>query len=76
MEAHIKTLIAKLFDVDETYLSLNSSPHEIEKWDSLGHMNIVAAIEEEFEIELTDDEIDAMANIASIINIVEGKISW
>lgn len=75
MEAHIKTLIAKLFDVDETYLSLNSSPDEIEKWDSLGHMNIVAAIEEEFEIELTDDEIDAMANIASIINIVEGKIS-
>ena len=76
MEAHIKTLIAKLFDVDETYLSLNSSPDEIEKWDSLGHMNIVAAIEEEFEIELSDDEIDAMANIASIINIVEGKISW
>lgn len=75
MEAHIKTLIAKLFDVDETYLSLNSSPDEIEKWDSLGHMNIVAAIEEEFEIELTDDEIDAMANISSIINIVEGKIS-
>jgi acyl carrier protein len=75
MEAHIKTLIAKLFDVDETYLSLNSSPDEIEKWDSLGHMNIVAAIEEEFEIELSDDEIDAMANIASIINIVEGKIS-
>jgi len=74
MEKQIKSLVSDLFDVDVKSLSLKSSPDDIEKWDSLGHMNLVAALEEEFEIELSDEDIDDMANIALVINIVEGKI--
>lgn len=76
MEAQIKSLVSNLFDVDVESLSLESSPDDIEKWDSLGHMNLVAAVEEEFEIELSDEDIDDMANIALLINIIEEKLSW
>jgi acyl carrier protein len=75
MEAQIKSLVSNLFDVDVESLSLESSPDDIEKWDSLGHMNLVAAVEEEFEIELSDEDIDDMANIALLINIIEEKLS-
>ena len=49
----------------EVFPSLNGSinydwgPNEIEEWDSIGHMTLVAALEEEYKITLeTDDIID------------------
>ena len=40
-------------------LSENLKYNDIEEWDSIGHMTLVAALEEEFKISLeTDDIID------------------
>ena len=40
-------------------LTENLKYNDIEEWDSIGHMTIVAALEEEFKISLeTDDIID------------------
>jgi len=75
MEADIKSLISKIFNVDVKFINDNSSPDDIKGWDSLGHMNLVAALEEEYEIQLDDEEIDDLRNVALIVNIVAGKLS-
>lgn len=75
MEADIKSLVSRVFDVDVKSINDKSSPDNIESWDSLGHMNLVAALEEEFGIQLDDDDIDDLRNVALIVNIVQGKLS-
>ena len=75
MEADIKCLVSRVFDVEVKSINDKSSPDNIKSWDSLGHMNLVAALEEEFGIQLDDDDIDDLRNVALIVNIVQGKLS-
>lgn len=44
-------------------------------WDSLAHIMIITAIEEEFEIAIHDEEILELKNVVSIIAFLEGGIS-
>jgi acyl carrier protein len=75
MEADIKSLVSRVFDVEVKSINDKSSPDNIKSWDSLAHMNLVAALEEEFGIQLDDDDIDDLRNVALIVNIVQGKLS-
>lgn len=43
-------------DVDESELS-NLTYKSITTWNSVGHMSLIAAIEDTFDIELTTDDI-------------------
>ncbi len=57
MEANrLKQVMARIFGVDVSAIGDDASPDTIENWDSLRHMNLVLALEEEFGIELTDDQ--------------------
>jgi acyl carrier protein len=60
-----RTMAATL-GVDEAELSDDSSPDTIASWDSLNHLNVVLAIESEFGIELTPDDMMNMIDITRI----------
>tara|TARA_Y100000590_G_C15194159_1_gene816119 strand:+ start:219 stop:461 length:243 start_codon:yes stop_codon:yes gene_type:complete len=46
-------------NIEADKLTENLKYNDIEEWDSIGHMTLVAALEEEFKISLeTDDIID------------------
>jgi acyl carrier protein len=44
-----------------------SSPDSIESWDSLNHMKLVLALEEEFNVTFTDDQIVDMITAELIL---------
>ena len=44
-------------------------------WDSLGHMNMVGAIEEEFGLEFEVDEITEMTSAGKILEMIQTKDS-
>ena len=66
--------MAAVFEVPGEAIHAESSPETIESWDSLKHMNLVVALEEEFSIVFEDDEIIQMLNFALITLIVKDKI--
>ena len=46
-------------NISDDKLGENLKYNEIEEWDSIGHMTLIAALEEEYKISLdTDDIID------------------
>ena len=60
MENKIKydTAFFESFDIDETAGVIESLEYEsIVEWDSVGHMGLIAAIEEAFDIELEMDDV-------------------
>ena len=75
MEDKIKQTMAAVFSIDVSEISDNASPEIIENWDSLRHMNLLVALEEEFKIEFTDNEIVAVINFLSLKTIINDKIS-
>lgn len=74
IEERIKNVMSAVFTIPVEQIKDDSSPDSIESWDSLKHMNLVVALEEEFEIEFLDDEIIEMMNFSLISNIINGKI--
>jgi acyl carrier protein len=39
----------------------------VEQWDSLRHMNLVVALEEEFRVRFTDQQIDELLSLRLIL---------
>ena len=52
----LKKVMATLLDIDAASISQNTSMDTIPSWDSLRHMNLVLALEDEFKISIPDDD--------------------
>jgi acyl carrier protein len=74
MEERIKEIMAAVFEVDRSEIDENTASGDLEKWDSLHHMNLISALEEEFEIELEEEEIMEMMNFKLIRLVLSEKI--
>lgn len=74
MENRIKEIMSIVFETDLSMIDDSASPETIENWDSLKHMNLIAALEEEFKITFSDDEILDMLNYKFILKIVKEKL--
>lgn len=58
--------MAAVFDVPATEITEDASAHDINGWDSLKHMNLVLALEEEFDIHFDEAEIPSLVNFRII----------
>ena len=74
MEERIRTIMSAVFALPIESINDESSPDSIESWDSLKHINLVVALEEEFEINFTDNEILEIINFKLIKKIVESLL--
>lgn len=66
-EAKLKRVMGVILEVDPESLDSGSSIDTVEKWDSLRHMRLVLALEEEFGVTIPDEDA---ANITSYSLIV------
>jgi len=67
-------LLASVLDLPIGDISSDAAPGVIEKWDSLKHMMIIVTLEEEFDIQFSDDELTDLLTLELIIHIVSEKI--
>ena len=56
-EQKLKEVLSRIFNISLDMIAEDASPDTIENWDSLRHMNLVLALEEEFNVEFTDDQV-------------------
>lgn len=66
IDHRINHIVSELFQVEISSLSSGSSRDTIAAWDSLQHLSLVLALEEEFQIELEPEQIDAMESLGYV----------
>ena len=66
-------MFSQLFELDPTFINENSSPDNIDNWDSLRHMMLISALEEEFDIQFSDQEMLELLNYKLIKHILTEK---
>ena len=71
----IKSVMAVVFEIDANSIQDDAAPGSIENWDSIRHMNLIVALEEEFNFEFSDDEITDLLSYQLIESIVSQKIA-
>jgi len=70
---NLDIILCEVFRLKNTQLDDTLTMNEIEQWDSLTHMDLIASIEGEFDIQLTMDDIMNMKDIKTIKTIVFEK---
>ncbi|HIH2762991.1 MAG TPA: acyl carrier protein [Candidatus Azoamicus sp.] len=71
----IKKLIVEHTEIDENKITLQSSFSDDLGADSLDIVEIIMALEEQFEIEITDEEANNLITIKDAVDFVNNKLS-
>jgi acyl carrier protein len=71
MKERVYKVISQVFNVPIEKINEESSPDNIETWDSLKHMNMVLALEEEFNVQFGEEQILEMLNVGLIIEVLK-----
>jgi acyl carrier protein len=74
MEDRIKAVVSAVLNISIDDINNDSSPDTIESWDSLKHMNLIVALEEEFEIIFDEEDFEVMLNFQLISLTIREKI--
>jgi acyl carrier protein len=56
-------------------LNPNTTAADIEEWDSLSHVRIVLAVEQEFKLRLKAGEISGLENVGAFVALLERKLA-
>jgi acyl carrier protein len=53
--------------VERSVLNEDTSQKNLSEWDSLRHLNLIVALEDEFDVNLEPEQISIMTSFASVI---------
>ena len=73
MQDKIKKIFSKIMSIEQDKIKPSTSTENTKKWDSLAHMNLIMAFQQEFKIEFTENEINEMLNYKIIEQIILSK---
>ncbi len=66
----LENVFRDVFDDDRIVISENTTAADIEDWDSLEHINLIAAVEKEFGMRFTMKEVSGMKNVGEMLDII------
>ena len=65
-EQKVITLVSTALNVNS--INLQSSQENTSEWDSLAYLSVISAMEDEFEIEITEKNINNFGSVKNILN--------
>ena len=72
-EEQFFSILSSMLNVPRDQLDRKSSRDTVEQWDSLRHMHLVLALEEEFGIEFDDAEVAGLSAANDLLDSIVGK---
>lgn len=70
----LQEIFRDILDLDDLILEDETSANDIEEWDSLAHINLVVAIERQYNIKFALGELQNLKNIKDMIHLIEKKL--
>ena len=71
--AKLNVIFRDLFDDDSIVVTPQTTANDIEDWDSLEHITLIAAVERTFKMKFKMGEISSMKNVGQMANIIQAR---
>ena len=65
-KSRIFLVMSSVFETEHESINEESSVDNLENWDSIRHLNLILALEEEFGITIPDEEVGNLVNFKLI----------
>lgn len=72
--ARLNEVFRDVFDDETIVVNENTTADDIEDWDSLEHINLVVAIENEFGIKFSMGETTSLKNVGEMASLINQKL--
>ncbi len=69
----VKAILAEQFDIDEDTLTVDTDLQEDLGADSLDVVDLLMSIEDEFEVEIPDEEIENIRTLGELVSYIEAN---
>ena len=66
----VEEVVSRVFGVERGSIDESSCPETVEGWDSMGHLNLVAALEKTFNVSIDIGDAMEMVNVLKIRQIL------
>ena len=63
-----------VFDDESIEVNDDTTSDDIEDWDSLEHINLIAAVEQEFGMKFNMGQVVTMKNVGEMVDIILSQI--
>ena len=73
MTARVAKVFSEVLGIGADTITDDTSPDNTPQWDSMAAMNLVVAIEDEFDIRLSTAEIVSMRTVAIVKKVLASK---
>lgn len=74
IEQKLKDIFMNLFFLKLDDIHSKLSPDDVSNWDSMQHLNLVLAVEQEFAISISPEESNQMLNFGIILLLIKEKL--
>ena len=74
MEDKIKDAFREAMDNDDLDINLSDNFRDYEDWDSLAYLSMIAALDEEFGVEIENEEFEQLETVQDLVDAVRGKV--
>ena len=69
----VRQIVSDVLQVDGDAITSDSSPENVASWDSVQHLNLVLALEDEYGLQFLPEEMDQMKTVGEIAQLVAAK---
>lgn len=69
----LNELFRDFFDDEDIELDEDTTADDIDDWDSLNHITLIAAVEKEFGLRFTMGEVSGMKNVGEMVEIIMNR---
>lgn len=66
----VKQIMSAVFEIPLELIGDDASSDNIDNWDSLGHLNLILALEEHFDITIPEELIGSLVNYSEIKKVI------
>ena len=63
-----------VFDDESITVSDETTADDIEDWDSLEHINLIAAVEQQFGVRFNMGQIVTLKNVGEMVDLIESML--
>jgi acyl carrier protein len=71
--SRLEHVLRDVFDDESIVADPALQREDVPQWDSLGHIRLVSAIEEEFRVSFTIEQIEAITSVARILEALDAQ---